>query len=255
MTPSSEESKFVLPGDYLGTAEEFFRDGAPTGTGGGYHVGPRDLPCRPEGPDGPGRAPERGPRIQEGEIVYARVDELKTAMAICTILTTSAATGGPERAGGDRPRLEGEGRVHRVALERVRGRRHHPRQGPPVAPVRQADDRALVPRGRLRPMPGLPQPSRPPPEGARVPPMRPPGAAQARPRSRVPGPPGGGNPRCPVRRSGGSPRSSGPTTAGAVVRCSTSWRARTPFSGGAACLAATSPVATPSPSRPTSTGN
>jgi exosome complex component CSL4 len=92
MTPPNEESKLVLPGDYLGTAEEFLpgrgtyenRGRIYASVLGTSHVDPRDRTVRVE-------ARNAVPEIQEGEIVYARVDEIKTAMAICTILTTSAS--------------------------------------------------------------------------------------------------------------------------------------------------------------------
>ena len=92
MTPPSEESKLVLPGDYLGTAEEFLpgrgtyenRGRIYASVLGTSHVDPRDRTVRVE-------ARNAVPEIQEGDIVYARVDELKTAMAVCSILTTSAS--------------------------------------------------------------------------------------------------------------------------------------------------------------------
>ncbi|MGD0718527.1 MAG: exosome complex RNA-binding protein Csl4 [Thermoplasmata archaeon] len=89
MTPS-EVPKFVVPGEYLGAAEEFVPGrgtyehdgrifsslvGVPT-------VDPADRTVRV--------APTNGvPTISEGDVVYARVDELKSAMAICTILSTT----------------------------------------------------------------------------------------------------------------------------------------------------------------------
>ncbi|MGP8076392.1 MAG: RNA-binding protein, partial [Thermoplasmata archaeon] len=86
MTPPNEESKLVLPGDYLGTAEEFLPGrGTYENRGRIYasllgtpHVDPRDRSIRVEARNGI-------PEIQEDDLVYARVDELKTAMAICTI--------------------------------------------------------------------------------------------------------------------------------------------------------------------------
>ncbi len=94
MTPE-ELPKFVLPGEYLGAAEEFL-----PGRGTYEHAGrifasvvgapaidPRDRTVRVEPANG---VPELG----EGDVVYARVDEIKTAMAICTILTSSSSRRG-----------------------------------------------------------------------------------------------------------------------------------------------------------------
>jgi exosome complex component CSL4 len=93
--------KLVLPGEYLGAAEEFlpgpgtYEDrgriyaavlGSPT-------VEPRDKSVRVA-------ARNAIPAVEDDELVYARVDELKAAMAICTILSTAenprAIPGAPE---------------------------------------------------------------------------------------------------------------------------------------------------------------
>ncbi len=100
MSPS-DLPKLALPGDYLGPAEEFLPGrGAYENRGRIYAsvlgtpiVNPQDRTVRVD--------PRNGvPEITEGELVFARVDELKSAMAICTVLgtTTSARTvpGTPE---------------------------------------------------------------------------------------------------------------------------------------------------------------
>jgi exosome complex component CSL4 len=100
-----ELPKLVLPGDYLGAAEEFLPGRGTYENRGRIYasllgtplVDPRDRSIRVEAKNGI-------PEIQEDDLVYARVDELKTAMAICTILTA-----------GDNPRpVPGapEGTVH-----------------------------------------------------------------------------------------------------------------------------------------------
>ena len=90
-----ELPKLVLPGDYLGAAEEFL-----PGRGTYEHAGrifasvvgspqvdPRDRTVRVEARNGV-------PELQDGDLVYARVDELKTAMAICTVLTSATSRRG-----------------------------------------------------------------------------------------------------------------------------------------------------------------
>lgn len=94
MTPE-ELPKFVLPGEYLGAAEEFL-----PGRGTYEHAGrifasvvgtpavdPRDRTVRVEAANGI-------PELVEGDIVYAQVDEIKTAMAICTVLTSATSRRG-----------------------------------------------------------------------------------------------------------------------------------------------------------------
>lgn len=97
-TPSDH---FVLPGDLLGTAEEFV-PGRGTYEDHGHiyaalmgrrHVDPRDRAVRVE-------AIHSIPNVAEGDTVYARVDEVKSAMAVCTVLSLStgrrAIPGAPE---------------------------------------------------------------------------------------------------------------------------------------------------------------
>lgn len=94
MTPE-ELPKFVLPGEYLGAAEEYV-----PGHGTYEHAGrifasvvgtpavdPRDRTVRVEARNGV-------PELAEGDVVYARVDEIKTAMAICTILRSATSRRG-----------------------------------------------------------------------------------------------------------------------------------------------------------------
>jgi exosome complex component CSL4 len=96
-----ELPKLVLPGDYLGAAEEFLpgrgtyedRGRIYASVLGTPRVDPRDKSVHVD--------PRNSiPSIEEGDLVYAHVDELKTAMAVCTIVgtTTSRRTvpGAPE---------------------------------------------------------------------------------------------------------------------------------------------------------------
>ncbi len=101
MSESVAHPKLVLPGDYLGASEEFLPGrGTYEDSGRIYaavlglsHVDPRDRTVRVEARNGV-------PTLVEGELVYARVEELKSAMAICTILSTAersrAIPGTPE---------------------------------------------------------------------------------------------------------------------------------------------------------------
>jgi len=89
MTPP-ELPKFVVPGEYLGAAEEYLPGrGTYEDSGriyasvvGAPSVDPRDKTVRVEAVNGV-------PELNEGDLVYARVDEIKTAMAICTLLATA----------------------------------------------------------------------------------------------------------------------------------------------------------------------
>ena len=89
MTPSDLPA-LVLPGDYLGAAEEFLPGrGTYENRGRIYasllgtpHVDPRDRSIRVDARNGI-------PEVREDDLVYARVDEIKTAMAICTIVSLS----------------------------------------------------------------------------------------------------------------------------------------------------------------------
>jgi exosome complex component CSL4 len=82
--------KLVLPGEFLGAAEEFLpgpgtyedRGRIYAAVLGSPSVEPKDRSVRVA-------ARNAIPTITEDELVYARVDELKTAMAICTILATA----------------------------------------------------------------------------------------------------------------------------------------------------------------------
>jgi exosome complex component CSL4 len=87
-----ELPKLVLPGDYLGAAEEFLpgrgtyedRGRIYASVLGTPRVDPRDKSVHVD--------PKNSiPSIEEGDLVYARVDELKTAMAVCTILGTTTS--------------------------------------------------------------------------------------------------------------------------------------------------------------------
>jgi exosome complex component CSL4 len=86
-----ELPKLVLPGDFLGPAEEFLpgpgtyedRGRIYAAVLGSPSVEPKDKSVRVA-------ARNAIPSIAEDELVYARVDELKTAMAICTILATAS---------------------------------------------------------------------------------------------------------------------------------------------------------------------
>lgn len=85
----------VLPGDYLGAAEEYLpgrgtyedRGRIYASVAGRPSIDPRDRTVRVE-------ARNPVPELAEGDIVYAHVDELKTAMAVCTVLTTTASRRG-----------------------------------------------------------------------------------------------------------------------------------------------------------------
>ena len=78
----------VLPGELLGTAEEFvpghgtYEDHGRIYAAlmGHRHVDPSDRAIRVD-------AIHPIPEVKEGDLVYARVDEVKSAMAICTVLS------------------------------------------------------------------------------------------------------------------------------------------------------------------------
>jgi exosome complex component CSL4 len=84
----TELPKLVLPGDYIGAAEEYMpgrgtyehRGRIYASVLGAPEVDPRDKSVRVV-------ARNPVPVIEEGDLIYARVDEIKTAMAICTILS------------------------------------------------------------------------------------------------------------------------------------------------------------------------
>jgi exosome complex component CSL4 len=85
-------NNLVLPGDLLGTAEEYvpgrgtYEDHGKIFAAlmGHKHVDARDKAVRVD-------AIHAIPNVQEDDLVYARVDEVKSAMAVCTVL--SLATG------------------------------------------------------------------------------------------------------------------------------------------------------------------
>jgi len=87
-----ELPSLVLPGDYIGAAEEYLPgQGTYENRGRIYAsvlgtpvVDPRDRTVRVE-------ARNAVPEIRDGDLVYARIEELKTAMAICTILSTTTS--------------------------------------------------------------------------------------------------------------------------------------------------------------------
>lgn len=89
---ASELPHLVLPGDYIGAAEEYLPGRGTYENRGRIYasvlgtpvVDPRDRTVRVE-------ARNAVPEIQDGDLVYAHVDELKTAMAICTIVGTSTS--------------------------------------------------------------------------------------------------------------------------------------------------------------------
>jgi exosome complex component CSL4 len=85
----------VLPGDYLGAAEEFLPGRGTYEHGGRIYasllgkpaIDDRDRTIRVE--------PRNSvPEVLEGDLVYARVEELKTAMAICEVLSTTTSRRG-----------------------------------------------------------------------------------------------------------------------------------------------------------------
>jgi exosome complex component CSL4 len=88
----TELPKLVLPGDYLGAAEEYLpgrgtyedRGRIYASVLGQPSIDPRDKTVRVE-------ARNAVPELAEGDIVYAHVDELKSAMAVCTVLTTTTS--------------------------------------------------------------------------------------------------------------------------------------------------------------------
>ncbi len=100
-----ELPNLVLPGDYLGAAEEYLpgrgtyedRGRIYASVLGTPSIDPRDRTVRVEARNGV-------PELAEGDLVFARVEELKTAMAICTVVSTT----GSRRAVPGKP----EGTVH-----------------------------------------------------------------------------------------------------------------------------------------------
>jgi exosome complex component CSL4 len=92
MSATANPPKLVIPGEYLGAAEEFVPGrGTYEDSGrifasvlGVSHIDPTDRSVHV--------VPRNGiPHLSDGDLVYARVDELKSAMAICTILATAGS--------------------------------------------------------------------------------------------------------------------------------------------------------------------
>jgi exosome complex component CSL4 len=88
----SELPHLVLPGDYIGAAEEYLPGRGTYENRGRIYasilgkpvVDPRDRTVRVQ-------ARNAIPEIVDGDLVYARVDELKAAMAICTVVGTATS--------------------------------------------------------------------------------------------------------------------------------------------------------------------
>jgi len=82
----------VLPGDYLGAAEEFLPGRGTYEDRGRIYASVLGTP-RVDAQDRTVHVEPRNaiPEISDGDLVYARVDELKTAMAICTIVATGTS--------------------------------------------------------------------------------------------------------------------------------------------------------------------
>lgn len=87
-----EPPRLVLPGDYLGAAEEFLPGHGTYENRGRIYasllgtpvIDPRDRTVRVE-------ARNAVPEVQEGDLVYARIEELKQAMAVCSVLSTATS--------------------------------------------------------------------------------------------------------------------------------------------------------------------
>ncbi|HEV2317389.1 MAG TPA: exosome complex RNA-binding protein Csl4 [Thermoplasmata archaeon] len=100
-TSTHGRGDLVLPGDFLGTAEEFVPgQGTYEDNGRVYAALFGHTQVDPQARAISVRALNAIPRIAEGDLVYARVDEIKSAMAICTILasaqTNRSVPGAPE---------------------------------------------------------------------------------------------------------------------------------------------------------------
>ncbi len=90
-----ELPSLVLPGDYLGAAEEFLPGRGTYEHGGRIYASLLGTPAV-DARDRTIRVEPRNsvPEVGDGDLVYARVEELKTAMAICTILATAGSRRG-----------------------------------------------------------------------------------------------------------------------------------------------------------------
>jgi exosome complex component CSL4 len=127
----SELPHLVLPGDYIGAAEEYLPGRGTYENRGRIYasvlgtpvVDPRDRTVRVQ-------ARNAIPEIVDGDLVYARVDELKAAMAICTVVGTATSRrtvpGSPEGTvhiskakDGYTESLSGEFAVGDILLARV----------------------------------------------------------------------------------------------------------------------------------------
>jgi exosome complex component CSL4 len=84
--------RLVLPGDYLGAAEEFLPGRGTYEDRGRIYASVLGTP-RIDAQDRTVHVDPRNaiPAISDGDLVYAHVDELKTAMAICTIVATATS--------------------------------------------------------------------------------------------------------------------------------------------------------------------
>lgn len=84
--------KLALPGDYLGAAEEFLPGRGTYEDRGRIYASLLGTP-RVDPQDRTVHVDPRNaiPEVREGDLVYARVDELKSAMAICTIVATASS--------------------------------------------------------------------------------------------------------------------------------------------------------------------
>ncbi len=82
----------VLPGDYLGAAEEFLPGRGTYEDRGRIYASVLGTP-RVDVQDRTVHVEPRNaiPEVTEGDLVYAVVDELKTAMAICTVIATGTS--------------------------------------------------------------------------------------------------------------------------------------------------------------------
>ncbi len=87
--------ELVLPGDYLGAAEEYLPGRGTYEDRGRIYASLLGRPAI-DPTDRTIRVDPRNavPEIQEGDLVYARVDEIKTAMAVCTVLTPATSRRG-----------------------------------------------------------------------------------------------------------------------------------------------------------------
>jgi exosome complex component CSL4 len=87
--------KLVLPGDYLGAAEEYLPGRGTYEDRGRIYAAVLGQPAI-DASDRTVRVEPRNaiPEIHESDLIYARVDELKTAMAVCTVLGTATSRRG-----------------------------------------------------------------------------------------------------------------------------------------------------------------